>query len=84
MDLKLINMRLKINRKNIIIFIIVILIGLFAFFRWQNNSITINEIVFKNNKVPEAFNGYKILQTSDLHNKEFGNKQSNILAKIRY
>lgn len=67
-------MRLKINGKNIIIFIIVILIRLFDFFRWQNNSITINEIVFKNNKVPEAFKGNKILQISDLHNKEFGNK----------
>lgn len=77
------NMRFKRKRKNILIVIVVIIVCLFAFFRWQNNSITINEIVLKNDKVPETFNGYRILQISDLHNKEFGNKQNKILAKIK-
>lgn len=60
----------------------VIIVGLLCFFTWQNNSITINEIVVKNDKVPETFNGYKILQISDFHNKEFGSNQHKILAKI--
>ena len=38
-------------------------------------------MVFKNDTIPESFNGYKILQISDLHNKEFGSKQNKILAK---
>ncbi|WP_010076792.1 hypothetical protein [Clostridium cellulovorans] len=75
-------MRLKGRRKNIIIVTIVIFIGLFAFLKWQNNSIIINEIIFKNNKIPEVFNGYRILHISDLHNKEFGNEQSDILRKV--
>lgn len=39
-------------------------------------------MVFKNDTIPESFNGYKILQISDLHNKEFGSKQNKILAEI--
>ncbi|MGL5068150.1 MAG: metallophosphoesterase [Sarcina sp.] len=60
-----------------------LIIGLFIFFYWQNNSITVNNIEVKNNKVPNRFNDYKILQISDLHNKEFGKGQKNILNKIK-
>lgn len=75
-------MKLKAKQKKILLLAAVIVVGLIAFFKWQNNSISINEIVFKNDIVPEAFNGYKILQISDLHNKEFGSKQNKILSKI--
>lgn len=76
-------MRFKVTQRKVLLFIVIISIGLFAFFKWQNNSITISEIVFKNDTIPESFNGYKILQISDLHNKEFGSKQNKILAKIK-
>ena len=62
--------------------ILFIVIGLFVFFNYQNNSITINEIEFKNDNIPDSFKGYKILQISDLHNKEFGKEQEKILSKI--
>ena len=62
--------------------ILFIVIGLFVFFNYQNNSITINEIEFKNDNIPDSFKGYKILQISDLHNKEFGKEQEKILEKI--
>ncbi len=75
-------MRFKTKQRKILLFIIIISIAFFAFFNWQNNSITISEIVFKNDTIPESFKGYKILQISDLHNKEFGSKQNKILAKI--
>ena len=75
-------MKLKAKQKKILLLAAVIVVGLIAFFKWQNNSISINEIVFKNDIVPESFNGYKILQISDLHNKEFGSKQNKILSKI--
>lgn len=75
-------MRFKAKQRKVLLFIVIISVGLFAFFKWQNNSITISEIVFKNDTIPKSFNGYKILQISDLHNKEFGSKQNKILAKI--
>lgn len=62
--------------------VVVVIIGLAAFLGWQNNSISITEILFKNDRVSEAFDGYKILQISDLHNKEFGSNQNRILSKI--
>lgn len=74
-------MKLKIRGKRILI-ILMIFIGLLVFFRWQNNSITISEVIIQSNKIEEEFDGYKILQVSDLHNKEFGDKQKNILKKI--
>lgn len=75
-------MKLKTKQKKILFMAAIILVGLFAFFKWQNNSISISEIVFKNDIVPEGFLGYKILHISDLHNKEFGSKQNRILSKI--
>ncbi|MGL5327946.1 MAG: metallophosphoesterase, partial [Peptostreptococcaceae bacterium] len=73
---------LKIKEIKILLFIVTISTGLFTFFYGQNNSITITEIVFKNDNISESFKGYKILQISDLHNKKFGNKQNKILSKI--
>lgn len=75
-------MRLEGKKKNIFIKIMVIIAVLVGFFTYENNSITITEIAFKNDKIPEEFKGYKILQISDLHNKEFGSKQNKILSKI--
>lgn len=75
-------MKLQLRRKKIF-FIILIFICLATFLRWQNNSIVINEIEFINNKIPKEFDGYRILQISDLHNKEFGSKQSTLLSKIQ-
>ena len=74
-------MKLKIRGKRILI-ILIIFIGLLVFFRWQNNSITINEVIIQSNKIEEELDGYKILQISDLHNKEFGSGQRDILKKI--
>lgn len=75
-------MKFKTKQKNILIILLSTIICLFIFFTWQNNSITINNISFKSDDIPKRFNGYKILQISDLHNKEFGTKQSKILSKI--
>lgn len=72
---------MKIKGKKVLI-IIIIFIGSLTFFMWQNNSLTISEVVIENNKIEEEFDGYKILQISDLHNKEFGDKQKNILREI--
>ncbi|GHU86508.1 phosphoesterase [Clostridia bacterium] len=37
---------------------------------------------YSNNKIPSAFDGFKILQVSDLHNKQFGKNQSRLVKKI--
>lgn len=59
--------------------IVVLLIAIIWFLHWQNNDIVISKIEYKNNKIPNNFDGYKILQVSDLHNKEFGKNQSKLV-----
>ena len=49
--------------------LIVIMAALF--FYWQNNAITTTTHNYENPKIPTAFEGFKIVQVSDLHNKNF-------------
>lgn len=61
---------------------IMIVTGLVAFCFWQNNDLVTTNIVIKNRKIPVPFDEYKIVQISDLHNKEFGRNQSRLLNLI--
>lgn len=73
------------NKKNRVCkFVIIVLSSLFLlclFFYCENNLITTTNLVYKNNKVPLEFNDFKILHISDLHNKEFGASQKNLIDK---
>lgn len=70
-------------KKYKILIVISIVLIITAFFIWQNNLISITEIAYESSKIPQAFEGYKIVQISDLHNKEFGKNQERLLKKIR-
>lgn len=56
--------------------------GLVLFCVWQNNDIVVTSIDYRNAKVPVEFDGYTIVQISDLHNKRFGEEQSRLLKHI--
>ncbi|MCD7785652.1 MAG: metallophosphoesterase [Oscillospiraceae bacterium] len=43
-----------------------------AYFLYENNHLTVSNYVYKSKKVPESFDGFKIVHISDLHNKSFG------------
>ena len=45
---------------------------LFLFFFWQNNSLVISHYTCTDKNIPSAFDGFTIVQISDLHNKSFG------------
>ena len=62
----------------IIIYIITIL-----FFYLGNNIINVTVIEVTDEKIPKAFNDYKIVQISDLHNKQFGKNQFTLLEKVK-
>jgi len=53
---------------------IFIVIGLIIFFIHENNSIGITKYKYVNSKLPKGFNSYKIIQISDLHNKNYNGK----------
>ena len=65
----------------IILIIIFILIAIYLYF--QNNAIQITNIDIKDSNIPDGFQNFKILHISDLHNKQFGENQKNIINKIK-
>ncbi len=72
--------------KNIKIFILCLLCILVGFLGWnivQNQTVHINEITIKSESLPDDFQGYKIVQVSDLHNKEFGENNIDLLSAIK-
>ncbi len=62
--------------------IILIILGMLIFLYWQNNDIVVRKIEYTNEKIPADFKGFKLLQISDLHNKQFGKEQKNIIKLI--
>lgn len=58
------------------------LLCLSGFLFWQNNGLMLTQMTYTK-KVTKGFDGYKILQVSDLQNKAFGQNQERILNKIR-
>ena len=52
------------------------------FFAWQNNCIVVTEFTYASDKLPKAFDGFVLVQVSDLHNKTFGVEQRALLEKI--
>ncbi len=70
----------RFNKKIAIIAIFCIVSIIFIYS--QNNLITVSNYDIYSRKVPDSFNGFKIVQISDLHNKEFGSNQKRLLSKI--
>lgn len=48
----------------------------------MNKNFVIREKTLKFNKLSKSFNNYKILQLSDLHSKEFGENDKNLIDSI--
>jgi predicted MPP superfamily phosphohydrolase len=60
-----------------------ILIVLLIFLYYENNSISKTNISLRLDNLPQSFNGYKIVQLSDLHEKEFGKGNVNLVTKVK-
>ncbi|WP_042221256.1 metallophosphoesterase [Oceanobacillus manasiensis] len=65
------------------LYVLIGIVLLIVFFYYQNNSIVISEHTKQSDNLPEVFDGYKIVQLSDLHNKSFGDDQSYLVKKIK-
>lgn len=73
---------IKNNKKKYII-ICSIIICLAIFLRWQNNGLVVSNYTFSSAKITDELDGYKIVQISDLHNKEFGTNNAKLINKIK-
>ena len=50
---------------------------------FTNIGVHVSKITVSDSDLPEAFEGYKIVQVSDLHNREFGKDNRRLLKKIK-
>ena len=66
-------MKKRRSRRSRII-VIGLLLLLISWIIWTNINITTTQLTITNQKIPAEFEGYKIAQVSDLHNRRWGNK----------
>lgn len=53
-----------------------------AWMLWGNFAVTVSEYRIESEKLPDAFDGFRIAQVSDLHNDELGDGNSRLIAKL--
>ena len=58
------------------------LVFVMLFLHWNNKSIVITDYVYESEKLPKAFDGYRITQVSDLQSEYFGKNQKNLIEKV--
>ena len=63
---------MKLKKQNILTLVAMLLIVLIGWTLWSNIALEVNEYEIQSDRIPDAFNGFRIAQVSDLHNAEFG------------
>ncbi|MCD8508463.1 MAG: metallophosphoesterase [Bacillus sp. (in: Bacteria)] len=71
----------KTTKRLLYILITIILVVSFSYF--QNNSIVTSYYTIQSDNLPPSFDGYKIVQLSDLHNKSFGKNQQYLMKRVQ-
>lgn len=59
--------------------LIALLLALTIWTIWSNTALTLNMMTVSSNRIPTAFNGFRIAQVSDLHNAVFGEDNAELL-----
>lgn len=75
-------MKFKSKRMKVIFILFLITILLSIFLIYQNNAVSITEYNYINEKLPKGFDGYKIVQISDLHNKDYHGRLSKKIKRV--
>lgn len=60
-----------------------LLLVLLIWMLWANTALEITEYTIADEALPEAFDGFRIAQVSDLHNAEFGEGNEELLSMLR-
>lgn len=66
-----------------IVIAILIVISIFGYFYITNAYVKLTNYKIVDNKLPEEFNGYKILHISDFHNYEYGKDNIRVISKVK-
>ncbi|WP_078432607.1 metallophosphoesterase [Metabacillus halosaccharovorans] len=68
--------------KRVLLFIVIVFMILVIYTIWDNNRVIIVEEDILVEDLPVEFEEFKILQVTDLHEKEFGKNQKELINKI--
>ena len=72
-----------LTKKKIICVLAGILLVLIVWTAWGNTALERNTYTISSRELPDAFDGYRIAQVSDLHNAEFGEGNERLLDMLR-
>ena len=65
-----------------VILLVVLLLGVW-WVLWANTALEVTEYSINSPEIPEGFDGFRIVQVSDLHNTEFGENNEKPLQMLR-
>lgn len=60
----------------------VLLLSLIIYTLYDNGRIVVDYVTVTHSQIPESFDGYNILQISDIHGRKFGNENINLVTEI--
>lgn len=72
-----------LTKKKTICILSGILLILIVWTAWGNAALELNTYAISSRGLPDAFDGYRIAQVSDLHNAEFGDRNQRLLEMLR-
>ena len=58
------------------------LLGVIAWVAWGNTALVTTELSVKSEELPAAFDGFRLVQVSDLHNASFGEGNAELLERV--
>ena len=74
----------KRKKRRVVLTVLLAILAAFSIWvYWGNTSIQTTKISINSEKIPTSFNGFRIVQVSDLHNAEFGENQSKLLQTVK-
>ena len=72
------------KRKTVLRFLLFLTLAAFSgWVAWDNARIVVTDYEISSKNLPKEFDGYKIVQISDLHNDEFGKDNCELIDKIK-
>ena len=70
------------NKKRVLIVSVLVILCIGIWTLWGNTAIEVNEYEIVSDRIQQGFDGFRIAQVSDLHNKDFGEGYGQLLTLL--
>lgn len=72
------------NKKKIVLACVAVILVVFTIWMiWGNVAVTVTKYSVSSDDLPDAFDGFRIVQISDMHNDELGEDSSRLISAIK-